>query len=149
MFLEGFYKAPAGMFVDSSILIELLPFRIIEKTDGRDKFHINLNALTGIEHLFIRLRDILGIGRFRGQLSKFDPKDDETGMRITSAHIGNEFNFIWGMLIGMVVRAPGKVTKRIDRAIEAFSPAIDVLTVSFVLDGSLRDAVFLGELKKG
>ena len=67
MFLKGFHEAPARILVNGSILIELLSFGIVDKTDGRDKFDIDLNALTGIKHLFIRLGDILGIGRFHGQ----------------------------------------------------------------------------------
>ena len=70
-------------------------------------------------------------------------------MRVASAHVGNEFDFVRGMLVGVMKRTSGAVTKGFNRAVEATFPAIDVLTVSFVLDGSLRDAVFLGELKKG
>ena len=62
--LKSLYKAPAGVFVNGSVLIELLTFGLVHKADGRDKFHVDLDALTGMVHLLIRLGDILGVRRF-------------------------------------------------------------------------------------
>ena len=61
MFLESFHKAPAGILINGSKLIEMLSLCFIYKAYGRNKLHINLNTLTGIKHLLIRLGDILWI----------------------------------------------------------------------------------------
>lgn len=83
---------------------------------------IGLDTLSGIEHLFIRPGDVLGVGRldshhtlFAQEMVKFEngagvaslhklyPEDDQTGIGIASAHIHDKFDFFRGMLIGMVV----------------------------------------------
>lgn len=66
VFLKGFNKAPAGELVDCRVLIELLRFCFVKQTGKRDKFHINLNALTGTGHLLIRFRNRFGVMRFYG-----------------------------------------------------------------------------------
>lgn len=70
-------------------------------------------------------------------------------MRVASAHVGNEFDFVRGMLVGVMKRTSGAVTKGFNRAVEATFPAIDVLTVSFVLNGSFSNTEFVSILDKG
>lgn len=166
--LKSLYKAPAGVFVNGSVLIELLPFGLVHKADGRDKFHVNLDTLTGMVHLLIRLGDILGVRRFdRGKallfketikagdrtlitaLHKFDPEDDEAGIGITPAHIGDEFDLLWSVLTGMMVRSSGFVAKGFDRAIETVFPAVNILPVSLIFDGSVGNAILFSIPDKG
>ena len=64
MFLKGFHVAPAGIFINCSILVKSFPFCLIEQTAGEDKLDIDLDSLSGIRHLLIRLRDVLEIRKF-------------------------------------------------------------------------------------
>ena len=81
-------------------------------------------------------------------LRKLNPEDDKTGSRIPSAHIGNEFYLFWGMLIRMGVRSSGAVAQRVNRTIITAQPAIDMLAIGFVFDGSLDNAIFVSVLNK-
>jgi len=47
MFFKSFYKAPAGELINRSILVKMLTGSFINKADGGNKFHVNLNPLTG------------------------------------------------------------------------------------------------------
>ena len=168
MFFKSFYKAPAGVFVNGSVLIELLSFGLVHKTDGRDKFHVDLDALAGMVHLLIRFGDILGVRRFYSgkallfeetikagdraliaALHELDPEDDEPGVRITPAHIGDEFDLIRGMLVGMMVWSPGSVTQGLNGAVKAVFPAVNVLPVGLITSGGVRDAIFIRVTDEG
>ena len=70
----------------------------------------------------------------------------KTGMRISAAHILNEFDFLRYMLIWVIVRASGFVPEGVPGAIIAFLPAGNVLTIGFVFEGSLGNAKPLGIL---
>ena len=161
MLLKGFYEAPAGVFINSSILIKLLSLCFVYKTNRRYKFHINLDTLSRILHLFIRFRNVLWIGRFYSHhplfaketvqtwnrarippLHKFYPKDNQTGIRISSAHVMDKFDFSRSMLIRMMVRSAGTITQGFDRTVIATFPAINVLSVSFIFDSSFCDTKF-------
>lgn len=63
MLFKGLYKAPAGRLINGRILEELFTNDLtVFQTGRRNKFHIHLDPLPGIIHLFVRLGDILGIG---------------------------------------------------------------------------------------
>lgn len=168
VFLKCFHIPPAGVFVDGGVLIKFLPFCFIHETDGRDEFHINLHLLAGMIHLCIRLWDILGIRRMDRHnapfseeaieagdgaliitLSEFHPEDDETGIGIPSAHIGDKLDLLRGMLVGMMVRPSGFVPKGLDRAVKTFFPAVDILPVGLKLDGGLGDTIFFSVTDQG
>ena len=168
MLLESLYKAPAGVFVNGGVLIELLSLCLVHQTDGRDELHVDLDALAWMVHLLVRLGDVLWVGWFNGgkallfeetvkagdgtivtTLHELDPEDDEAGIGITPAHIGDEFDFIRGMLVRMVVRPPGSVTQGLYGAIKASFPAVDVLPVSLIFDSSVGNTIFISIPDKG
>ena len=81
-------------------------------------FHVNLYPLPRIKHFFVWFRDIFGVRRFNGYesktaentpkrrnrariatLSELYPEYNQSCMRITSTHIRDEFNFIFGVLV--------------------------------------------------
>ena len=67
VFVKSLYETPSGEFIQSSVLEELFVFDIaVEQTRSRNELDIDLNALPGMIHLLVRLRDILGIGRMNG-----------------------------------------------------------------------------------
>lgn len=167
VFLKSLHKTPAGVLINGGILIELAATCSIDKADRRDKFDIDLDTLSGMVHLLIGLWDVLRIRKmdshnalffketieagnrsFVTTLHKLDPENDEAGMRISSAHIGNEFDFRRSMLVGMVMWPSGLIPKGFDRAVKAIFPAIDILSVGFKSGGSLRDTIFVSIINK-
>ena len=123
--LKCLYEMPAKIFVNSRILEKLFSNDLgIFQTGRRNKFHINLDALPGIIHLFIRLWDVLWIWRLYRHdpllsektvksgnrtgiavLTEFYPENDQTSMGIFAAHITDQLDFIVRVLIRMVLRS--------------------------------------------
>ena len=87
-------------------------------------FHINLDSLSRILHLFIRLRNIFGVWQFDGlptdpaqeliqagdrsgvtHLSQLDLEHHQTSVRISVAHIPDQCDLFLCMLFGMAVMA--------------------------------------------
>lgn len=67
MLIKGFHEAPSCTLIDGSVLKELLAYDLrIFEADRRDIFNIYLYSLAWIKHLFIRLGDILWVGRLDG-----------------------------------------------------------------------------------
>ena len=168
MFLKSLHKTPSGILVDRGILEEMLSAHLaVHKAGGRDEFDIYLNALSGMIHLLVGLRNILRIGRMDSHdallfektveswdgagitaLHKLDPENDKPCVRVSSAHIGDEFDLLRGMLVRVVMWPSGTVAKRLDRAVKAAFPAIDVLAVGFILDGSISNPIFVSIFNK-
>lgn len=167
--LKGFHKTPPGILINGGVLEKLLPNNFaVFKAGGGDEFHIHLDTLAGIVHLFIGLRDVFRIWRMDSHdalffeeaietgngagvttLSKLYPENDQAGIRIASAHIHNQLEFLGRMLVGMVVGTPGAIPKGFDRAVKATLPAIDILPVGFVFDSSVGNPVFLSIVNQG
>ena len=160
--LKGFHITPTGIFVYSGILVELFPFGFIDQTAGGNELYVNLDSLSGIGHLFIRFGNVLRIWKLLSSDSLFlketiksrdraliaplhelDPEYDQTGMRVAPAHILNELDFLRGMLVWVVVRAPGAVSEGIPRTVIAVLPTIDILAVGFEFDGRLGNTKLL------
>ena len=107
MLLKRLYKAPAGVFINGGVLEELLSNNgAVLEASGGDKLDVHLDALPGVCHLRVRLRDVFGVGRMDSHdapLAKesvesrdgtgvstsheFNPKDDKAGIGIAPAHI--------------------------------------------------------------
>lgn len=169
VFFKGFYETPSGIFIDRSILKEPLSNNpAVHKAGRRDKFNIHLNTLSRMIHLLIGLGDILGVGRMDGHdtlffekaieprngagvtaLSKLHPEDNKTGIGIASAHIHDELDFFRSMLIRMVMWAAGTVPKGLDRTVKTAFPAVNVLPVCFIFNGSLCDTIFISKTNQG
>ncbi len=118
---KSLYETPAGVLVNSCVLEKLFSNDLgIFQTGRRNKFHINLDALPGIIHLFIRLRDVLWVRRMYSHnplspeepvktgngtgiaaLPEFHPKNDQASMGISATHLPDQFDFIIGVLIGV------------------------------------------------
>jgi len=162
VFFKGFHETPSGEFIDGCVLIKTLPFGITCQADRRDKFDVDLDALSGIAHGFVRLRDVLGIRRSSCQnalfsqeaiesgdgagvspLHELDPKDDQSGIWIASAHIRDELPFGIGMLVGVMVRFSGTVPKGFDRTIKTTFPTINILSVGLISDSGLGDTILI------
>lgn len=100
----------------------------VYKAGRRDKFHIDLNALPGMTHLFIRFWNILWVRRMDrhksllsekavktgdgagiAALHEFYPEDNKTGIGIMSAHIRDEFDLLRSVLVRVVMGTSGKI----------------------------------------
>ena len=169
MLLKSLHKAPAGVFIKGSVLEELLSDHMaVDQTGRGDKFHIDLDTLSRVVHLLIRLGDIFGVWRMDGHdalsfeetvktgngagvtaLDKLHPEDDQPCIRIASAHIRDELDLLRGMLVRMMMRASGTVPEGLNRAIKALFPSVDVLSVGLIFDGSVGDTVLFSILDKG
>lgn len=168
LFLKSLDEAPSGVLVDSGILEEMLSNDpAVGEAGGGDTFDVDLKTLTGIIHLFIGLGDVLGVrgmerhdalffeeavqsgnGTGIAALHELYPENNKSCVGIAPAHIGNQFALLRSMLSGVMVRPSGEVTEGIDGAVEAAFPAVDILPVSFVFDGSIGDTVFFSIFDK-
>ena len=111
--LKGFHKTPPGIPINGGILEERFPGHpAVDKAGGGDKFDIDLDTLSGMVHLLIRLGDILGVrgmgshdallfkeaveagnGSGIAALHGLNPENDKASMGVAPAHIGNGFGF--------------------------------------------------------
>lgn len=128
VFFKSLHETPSGILINGSVLIKMASFGFVYKADRRDKFHIDLDALSGMVHLFIRFWNILWVRRMDrhkpllsekavktgdgagiAALHEFYPEDNKTCIGITSAHIRDEFDFLRSVLVGMVMGTSGKL----------------------------------------
>ena len=84
-----------------------------------------------------------GNGSGVASLPELDPEHDQTGVRVSAAHIFDEFNLFRPVLIRMTVRTVGTVGQRLQRPVVALAPAVNILAVGVVADGCFCDAIFL------
>ena len=125
VFLKGLHKPPPGVLINGGILEKMLTNNLAVDEAGRgDEFHINLDTLSRVIHLLIGLWDIFRVRRMDSHdalsaeeavkagngagvtaLGEFAPENDKPGMRVAPAHVKDEFDLIWGMLIRVVVRS--------------------------------------------
>ena len=161
VFLKGFYKAPSGILIDGCVLKELFSKNLtVFQAGGGNKFDIHLDALSRMIHLLIRLGDVFGVGRMNSHnallfeeavkagngsgipsLSKLNPENHKTRMGIAPSHMEDEVDFFRSMLVRMMMGTPGAVAKGFQRAVIAAFPAVNILSIGFVLNSSLRDTM--------
>ena len=70
-------------------------------------------------------------------------------MRVTPAHVRDESDLIGSMLVRVVVGSARAVTERLNGAIKAAFPAVDVLSVGLVLDGGSGHTKFISIFNQG
>ena len=124
VFFKNLYETPSGILINGSILKELFADDLgVFEACRRNKFYINLYALSRIIHLFVRLWNIFRIWRMNCHnsllteksvysrdgtgvttLLEFNPKDNKTGIGIASAHIKDQLDLFRGMLVWMGLR---------------------------------------------
>lgn len=165
VFFKSLNETPAGEFVDGSVLEKLFANDLaVFQTGKGDEFHVNLNTLPRIIHLLIGFRDVFGVRWFYSHntlfseetiqsrnragiapLPELDPEDDQSGVRISAAHISDQRELLRGMLIRVVMRFSGAFPKGFNGAVIASFPAVDVLPVGLVFNSSFRDAILLSK----
>lgn len=168
LLLKSLHKAPSGILIDGSILEEMFAGdTAVDKAGGGNSLHIDLEALSGVVHLLIGLWNILRVGRMDGHdallfeetvkagdgagvtaLHELGPEDDEPGMRVAPAHVRDELDLFRGMLVRVVVGPAGAVTEGLNGTVKAAFPAVDILPVGLIFDGSVGDTIFIGIIDK-
>ena len=169
LFFKSLHKAPSGILINGGILEEMFSDDpAVDKAGGGNNLHIDLEALSGVVHLLIRFGDILGVRRMErhdalffeetvqpgngtgiAALHEFNPENNETGMWISSAHISDKLYLGRGMLVRMVVWPAGESAQGLNGAVITPFPAVDVLPVGLVFNGSVSDTIFFSIFDKG
>ena len=162
VFFECFQVAKTAVLINCSILIEFLARSIANKAGRGDEFNVDLDALAGILHLLVRLGNILGIWQFDrhlaasckhavqagdgaciAALAQLDPEHHQTGVGVPAAHISNQLQLCFCMLVRVAVGPMRAVCQRLQRPIIALLPPVDILAVGAVTDRCFCDSVFL------
>ena len=167
--LKCLHKTPAGILIDGRVLEKLLSDHLGVFQTGRwNKFHINLEALSWMIHLFIGPRDVLWVRRMYSHdpllpeetvkagngagiaaPAEFAPEDDQTVMRVSAAHIVDQADLILRMLVGVVMGSAGAVAQGVPGTVIAAFPSVDILAVGFVFDSSFCDPKSFRVLNQG
>ena len=119
---ESLQVAKTTVLINCSILIEFLPCSIANEAGRGDEFNIDLDALAGILHLLIGFGNILGVWQFDrhlptsgkntvqagdgaciAALAQLDPEHHQTGVGVPAAHISNQFQLCFCMLVWVAV----------------------------------------------
>ena len=74
-------------------------------------------------------------------LAKLDPEYHQTGVRVSAAHILDEFNLIGGVLLWMAVGTVRVVCEGLKCSVVFLAPTVDILPSSLVADSCLCYAV--------
>lgn len=160
LFFERLEITESAVFIDEGILIVFLPGSFSHKAGRRNIFHINLSPLSGIFHLFIWFWNVFGVGQFYGfpvdtaqelvqprdgsgipTLPQLHPEYHQTGMRIPAAHILDQLDLGFCVLVWMTVRAMGTVCQGTNCAVILLTPTVDVLPGGLVADCSSCNTV--------
>ena len=162
----GCQKAQACELVDGGVLIKA-KLRVCHAF-ARNDLHIDLNALSRMGHLLIRLR-LVRLFRLFGRKHSHFAHDPEQALRaagvaplpqtmpqlnhaeawIPAVHVADELQLGLCVLVWMAVRTPGVVAQGCRAAVPAPSPEVDVRPAFVVLPAGAADAVFFCVLHQG
>ncbi len=149
-------NAETAVLINEGVLKIRFFRRFTDQAGFRNIFNVNLAFLSRISHLLIRFRHLFRVWQFDGlptdpakdtvqagdgsgiaALGQLDPEHHQTGVRIPAAHILDEFDLIFCVLIGMAVRAMGAVCQGAHRTVILLAPAVDILSGCLVADRCL------------
>ncbi len=152
--LEGLQVTEATVFINESVLVieaavlSCITYCIASQARFGDNLHVDLDPLTRVRHLFIRLWDILwirqlychlpsvsqntiqsGDGSAVAAFPELDPEHHQACVGISPAHVVDEFQLLRFVLVWMAVWTMGTVFQRLKRTIVTLHPAVNVLPV--------------------
>ena len=159
-------KAQAGELVDSSVLKQA-KLRICNAFAWHD-LHIDLNALSGMGHLLVRLwfvrifwifwrkqphfaHDAEQALRAAGvaALPQAVPELDHAERRIPAAHVADELQLGLRVLVWMAVRPPGLAGKGRHASVPALLPEVDIRPALVVFPAGTAHSVLFCVLHQG
>ena len=151
----------ATVFINKCVLEITFTFRFTDQAGFWNIFHINLDSLPRILHLFVRFGFLFRIRQFDGvtvypaqssiqpgdrssvtTLAQLDPEHHQTGVRVSAAHIFDELDLSFSVLIGMAVRPMRAIRKGTNCSVVLLPPTVDILPGCLIADCSLCDAIF-------
>lgn len=165
-FLESLQITKTAVFINKGVLVVVTATLLSilccfsNKAHRRNVFHIDLNLLTGIPHLFIRLWNILRVRQLDRSTAdpaqqliqpgdrsgvaasaKFDPEYYQAVVWVPPAHILYQRDLSLCVLIWVTVRTVGAVCQRVYVSVVFLLPTIDILPTGLVADSGFRNAV--------
>ena len=160
---EGFEIAKAAVFVnEGELVVAAVELRFADKAGDGDELYVDLYPLTGILHLLVWLGDIFriwqlyrhlsallkeaiqtGNGSLIAALPELYPEYHQPGVGVSAPHVVYELDLFGTVLVWMTVWAVRAILQRLQRAVIAFHPTVNVLPVCPVPYCRCRDAVFL------
>ncbi len=93
------------------------------------------------EIAFNRLMDLPFMDPY--PLPQLHPKHHQTGIGVPPAHVLDELDLLWTVLVRVAVRPVGTIFQRLQRTVIELHPAVDVLPVSPVPFCRFCDSIFL------
>ncbi len=147
MLLKCLQISETAVFIQECVLVASTLFGSdTNQTALRNVFDVDLYSLAGIAHLLIGLGDILGIWQFHRHLAALSqktvqsgdrtcvapllqlyPENHQSGVRVPTAHVLNQFYLLWPVLSGVAVGMARAVLQRLQRPIVPFASAVDIL----------------------
>ena len=153
-------NAVSGVFVDHRILIEFQS-RFCDAGSGND-LYVDLDALAGVLHLFIRLGGVLLPGLFLrcqsfasenapqtfdaaavSSLAQAAPEFYDAELGIAAPHVSDELQLRFGVLVGMAVGTMRSACQRFYAAIIPCHPEVDVGRPFVILSAGTEHSEFL------
>ena len=150
---KGFQIAKTAVLIYEGTLIILFSCRVTNQANAWNIFHIYLDSLTRILHLFIRFCNVFRVWQFDGvsvdpaqeliqagdgagvaSLAQLYPEYQQTSVGVPAAHIPDQFDLSVCVLSGMDVGPVGTIGQRENRSIIRFAPAIDILPAGLVVN---------------
>ena len=166
--IKGLQIAETAVLIQEGVLIKLLSGSLSNEAGSRDVLYVYLDPLPRIQHLLVRLGDVLGVRELNGHiacssqdavqagdgpgiaaLAELHPEHHQASVGISAAHGLDKFQLLRRMLVRMTARAVGTVREGLQGTVVALLPAVDILAVGVVADRSFCDAVFLRILNQG
>lgn len=163
--LKSLYIPESAVLIQEGILKPLRRLLLVHNTSLRNEFHIDLNTLAGILHLFVGFGNILGVWRFYrhsaafpqetvqpgngpgiASLPELDPQHNDPGAWVAAAHVQDELNFFRRVLVWVMMWPARAVCQRLERTVIPLAPTVDVLPVQPVTNGCRCNAVLVGIL---
>ena len=156
----GGQKTESGELVNGGIL-EQAQLRVSNAAAGND-LHIHLDSFSRTSHLLVRLWCVSLFLLFLREHPQFTqdskqalrpagiaallqtvPQLHQAELRIAAAHVPNQLQLRFCVLVRMTVRTPGPAGQRLHAPIPASTPEIDIGPASVVLPAGPADTIFL------
>lgn len=161
-----YQEAQSGKLVDSGIL-EQVQLRVCN-TLARNYLHIHLDTFTRIGHLLVGFGVVRLFLLCRGKQPQFShdskqafrtariatppqamPQLHHTQRRIPTAHIPDQLQLCFCVLVGVAVGSSGLTGQGLQRTIPTFSPEVDIRPAFVILSAGSADAIFFCVFHKG
>ena len=153
-------EAEPGELIYCGVL-EQVQLRVGDAAAG-NYLHIHLDTLAGVGHLLVRFRNVSFFLLFPGKHPQFShhaeqalgpagittflqatPKLQQTQVRIAAAHVPDQLQLRFCVLVWMAVGTPGLAGQGLHAPVPACLPEVDIGPAFVILPDGAADAIFL------